>query len=35
MKDAQTFFQKTLKLGSDLIEAYYELGRALTGIGGV
>ncbi|HEX4574828.1 MAG TPA: tetratricopeptide repeat protein [Gemmatimonadales bacterium] len=28
-EDAQTFFQKTLKLGPNLIEAYYELGRAL------
>jgi tetratricopeptide (TPR) repeat protein len=27
-EDAQTFFQKTLKLGPNLIEAYYELGRA-------
>lgn len=26
--DAQTFFEKTLKLGPNLIEAYYELGRA-------
>src|SRR5437660_4923419 len=26
--DAQTFFQKTLKLGPNLIEAYFELGRA-------
>jgi tetratricopeptide (TPR) repeat protein len=26
-EDAQTFFQKTLKLGPNLIEAYYELGR--------
>jgi tetratricopeptide (TPR) repeat protein len=27
-EDAQTFFQKTLALGPNLIEAYYELGRA-------
>ncbi|MGH7568977.1 MAG: tetratricopeptide repeat protein [Gemmatimonadales bacterium] len=27
-EDAQTFFQKTLKLGPNLIEGYYELGRA-------
>src|ERR687893_2225354 len=27
--DAQTFFRKTLALGPNLIEAYYELGRAL------
>ena len=27
-EDAQTFFQKTLKLGPNLIEAYYEMGRA-------
>ena len=27
-EDAQTFFQKTLKLGPNLVEAYYELGRA-------
>jgi len=27
-EDAETFFQKTLKLGPNLIEAYYELGRA-------
>ena len=26
--DAQTFFRKTLALGPNLIEAYYELGRA-------
>lgn len=26
-EDAQTFFEKTLKLGPNLIEAYYELGR--------
>ncbi len=26
-EDAQTFFQKTLALGPNLIEAYYELGR--------
>jgi len=26
-EDAETFFQKTLKLGPNLIEAYYELGR--------
>ncbi len=28
-EDAQTFFRKTLVLGPKLIEAYYELGRAL------
>jgi tetratricopeptide (TPR) repeat protein len=27
--DAQTFLRKTLKLGPKLIEAYFELGRAL------
>ena len=27
-EDAETFFEKTLKLGPNLIEAYYELGRA-------
>ena len=27
-EDAQTFFQKTLLLGPNLIEAYFELGRA-------
>jgi tetratricopeptide (TPR) repeat protein len=27
-EDAQTFFEKTLKLGPNLIEAHYELGRA-------
>ena len=27
-EDAQTFFQKALALGPNLIEAYYELGRA-------
>jgi tetratricopeptide (TPR) repeat protein len=27
-EDAQTFFQKTLAMGPNLIEAYYELGRA-------
>jgi Lipoprotein NlpI, contains TPR repeats len=27
-EDAQTFFQKTIGLGPNLIEAYYELGRA-------
>jgi tetratricopeptide (TPR) repeat protein len=27
-EDAQTFFQKALKLGPNLIEGYYELGRA-------
>ena len=27
-EDAQTFFQKTLVLGPNLIEAYYELGKA-------
>jgi tetratricopeptide (TPR) repeat protein len=27
-EDAQTFFENTLKLGPNLIEAYYELGRA-------
>ena len=26
-EDAETFFEKTLKLGPNLIEAYYELGR--------
>ena len=26
-EDAQTFFEKTLQLGPNLIEAYYELGR--------
>jgi len=26
-EDAQTFFEKTLKLGPNLVEAYYELGR--------
>ena len=26
-EDAQTFFEKTLKLGPNLIEAYYQLGR--------
>jgi len=30
-EDAQTFFQKTLKLGPNLIEAYYELGRSEPG----
>ena len=30
-EDAQTFFQKTLALGPNLIEAYYELGRARAG----
>jgi tetratricopeptide (TPR) repeat protein len=28
-EDAQTFFRKTLQLGPNLIEAHYELGRAL------
>ena len=28
-EDAQTFFRKTIALGPGLIEAYYELGRAL------
>ncbi|MEO7987808.1 MAG: tetratricopeptide repeat protein, partial [Gemmatimonadales bacterium] len=28
-EDAETFFRKTLKLGPNLIEAYFELGRAL------
>jgi len=28
-EDAQVFFRKTLQLGPNLIEAYYELGRAL------
>ena len=28
-EDAQTFFRKTLQLGPKLIEAYFELGRAL------
>ncbi len=28
-EDAQTFFRKTLRLGPNLIEAYFELGRAL------
>ena len=32
-EDAQTFFEKTLKLGPNLIEAYYELGRAKWRIG--
>jgi tetratricopeptide (TPR) repeat protein len=27
-EDAQTFFEKTLRLGPNLIEAYYELGRS-------
>jgi tetratricopeptide (TPR) repeat protein len=27
-EDAQTFFQKTITLGPNLIEAYYELGKA-------
>jgi tetratricopeptide (TPR) repeat protein len=27
-EDAQTFFQKTIRLGPNLIEAHYELGRA-------
>ena len=27
-EDAEVFFQKTLKLGPNLIEAYYEMGRA-------
>jgi tetratricopeptide (TPR) repeat protein len=33
-EDAQTFFRKTLKLGPNLIEAYFELGRALWFAGG-
>lgn len=28
-EEAQTFFEKTLRLGPNLLEAYYELGRAL------
>ena len=28
-EDAQTFFRKTIALGPGLIEAYFELGRAL------
>ncbi len=28
-EDAQTFFRKTLALGPNLIEAYFDLGRAL------
>ena len=28
-EDAQTFFRKTLKIGPNLIEAHFELGRAL------
>ena len=28
-EDAQTFFRKTLALGPNLVEAYYELGRVL------
>jgi len=28
-EEAQTFFEKTLRLGPNLIEAYYELGRSL------
>ena len=27
-EDAQTFFRKTITLGPNLLEAYYELGRA-------
>src|SRR5437879_11700266 len=27
-EDAETFFEKTIKLGPNLIEAYYELGGA-------
>ena len=27
-EDAQTFFEKTLRLGPNLVEAYYELGRS-------
>jgi len=27
-EDAQTFFEKTIRLGPNLIEAHYELGRA-------
>jgi tetratricopeptide (TPR) repeat protein len=33
--DAQTFFEKTLQLGPNLIEAYYELGRTLWFAGDV
>src|SRR3954466_11162381 len=32
-EDAQTFLRKTLKLGPNLIEAYFELGRALWLLG--
>lgn len=32
-EDAQSFFEKTLKLGPNLIEAYYELGRVQWQIG--
>ena len=32
-EDAQNFFEKTLKLGPNLIEAYYELGRAYWFLG--
>ena len=28
-EDAQTFFRKTLQIGPNLVEAYFELGRAL------
>jgi tetratricopeptide (TPR) repeat protein len=28
-EDAQTFFKKTLQIGPNLVEAYFELGRAL------
>jgi tetratricopeptide (TPR) repeat protein len=33
LEDAQTFFEKTLKLGPNLIEAYYELGRTCWFLG--
>ncbi|MGH7674498.1 MAG: tetratricopeptide repeat protein, partial [Gemmatimonadales bacterium] len=32
-EDAQTFFAKTLELGPNLIEAYFELGRAYWFVG--
>ena len=32
-EDAETFFQKTLKLGPNLLEAYYEMGRAQWFVG--
>jgi tetratricopeptide (TPR) repeat protein len=28
-EDAEAFFRKTLQLGPNLVEAYFELGRAL------